>query len=93
MTYTRNRRDSNEPEIVAYFKGIGCWLVQGKPGQGFDYLVVFSGKIFVVEIKMAGRSLTTYERTLMHECELRGIHYYVLYSVEDAQAMVEGSIK
>jgi hypothetical protein len=93
MTYTRNRRDSNEPDIVAYFKGIGCWLVQGKPGQGFDYLVLFRGTIFVVEIKMAGRSLTTYEKTLMHECELRGIQYSVIRSVEDAQAMVEGSIK
>jgi hypothetical protein len=84
-----NRRDTNEPEILDLFKKMGALWKPMQPGAGFDGLLICRGHIYVVEIKMPGKKLTECEHDMQFACIMNDVVYYVLNSVEDAQAMVE----
>ena len=90
MTYKNtNKRDLNESAITEYWRGIGAALVQGRPGQGYDWLVLYRGQIHLVEIKGAHGKLTICEQLMQRECERCGIQYNIICTVDDAQLMVE----
>lgn len=68
MTFTRCRKDLNQDSIVDAIKRVGgSVLVVSHLGLGFDLLVGYRGRNFLVEIKAPGkrRDLTDNERALL----------------------------
>jgi hypothetical protein len=85
-----NRRDGNEREVVAAFRGCGCFVVPVN-GVGFDLLVGLTrGRGWVcVEVKdgelaPSRRVLTPAERVFSEVCRSRGLPYLVVTSVDEA---------
>ena len=63
----RCRKDLNQPEIVKQLRQIGASvLVVSAFGMGFDILVGYRGKNYLIEIKRSGRmnDLTENEKKL-----------------------------
>ena len=49
MTYSK--RDANERAILDALRDLGVWYRQMDRNAGFDLLLAFRGRLFVVEIK------------------------------------------
>lgn len=80
-----NRRDENDSDIVEVFRRFGVPLIQGLPGQGFDYIAGLPSGIKLVEIKFPGREkLTEKEKKVQ---ELFGDDFVVITIVEEAIAL------
>lgn len=91
MTYTKNKRDTNEAEIVEFFHNLGaCWVPMDR-NAGFDGLLLYRGILHIVEIKMPAERnhLTQAERKRRDEAEERGIAYNVICSVDEAVKLLE----
>lgn len=89
----KNRRDSNEPQIIDVFKDAGAYWQPCTRLQGHDGNLYYRGMCFAVEIKdgskpISARRLTPLERQFKHSLELRGVRLWILLSVDDAIALI-----
>lgn len=68
MTFTRCKKDANQDSIADAIKRIGgSVLIVSHLGLGFDLLVGYRGKNYLIEIKRPGKrgDLTENERALL----------------------------
>ena len=89
-------RDLNEPDICEYLDLVHIEYKKLPEGVGADLLLLVAPMCFV-EIKNpeqppSKRRLTACEGELLTLCEEQGIPYYVVETVEEMQAIVEGEI-
>ena len=89
MTYTDNRRDSNEAELVAFWRAAGCLWIPMNRLAGFDGLLVDRSGLYIVEVKRPGHAnLTQAERELRDKVEDMGGCYNVVQTVQDAARLI-----
>jgi hypothetical protein len=88
MTYTDNRRDGNEAELVAYWRSRGCLWIPMSRLTGFDGLLATTSGLYIVEIKQPGGQLTKAERARRDEIEALGGEYHVIRTLEDAAELI-----
>jgi hypothetical protein len=88
MTYSRNRRDANEAELVAFWKQLGAVWVPGLPGC--DGILLYRGKLHLVEVKMPKERehLTQAERDLREKAAGQGIEYAVICTLDEAARLI-----
>jgi hypothetical protein len=91
---TASRRDSNEAEIVAAIRKIGATWVPMDREQGFDGLLLYRGKLHIVEIKhKSTRShLTDNEWQMKFEAERQGCDYNVICSVDELMELLNKAV-
>jgi uncharacterized protein with PhoU and TrkA domain len=90
---TRDRRDTNQAEIVAAAEKIGAACVQQSRTAGFDILVLYRGKLHVVEIKNGKRwALTPNESKMLDECIRQGVEYNIITSVDEMVEMLNKDV-
>jgi len=84
------RRDANEPEIVAALRAAGCWVGQMDRTAGFDLLVRRDGKSWVMEVKRPKheKELTNNEYNVKANMELCDCEYYVVSNIEYALEII-----
>lgn len=88
-----DRRDANEADLIRIARQCGAFVLQMKPGQGFDALILFRGKVFIVEFKdgkkpPSARQLTDDEVTMQQMCHSRGVTYNIILCEADLLAML-----
>jgi len=89
MSYTKNKRDKSEHEIVSFWRSVGAtWLEM--PGEvGFDGLLVYRTLVHIVEIKSPGSwKLTPHEVEVRERCEFEGVRYNIVETVEEAGQLI-----
>jgi hypothetical protein len=75
-----NKRDTNEPEILAALAKVGGHWVEGPPLDGW----AVTDRMFTpVEIKMPGEPFTDGQREFIYACVTHNWPYWVWRSVED----------
>lgn len=94
MTYARNRRDSNEAEIIRILRTKGYWEQLRSATHDGNWHA--NGVTFNIEIKNgklspSHRRLTQIERQFKHSIELRGVRLWILLNPEDALNLVNGN--
>lgn len=84
------RRDKNEPLIVAALIAAGCWVGKMDRMDGFDLLVRRDDKSWVMEVKMPGKEhdLTDNERKTKNAMEEKGNTYHVVSHVDYALEII-----
>jgi len=87
------RRDANEPAIVAAAESLGAAFWRAPPLDGWLHCTRLGGWQGPVEIKLphrAGRSdeYTAAQRRFMRWCEERRAPWYTLRTVEDVMALL-----
>ena len=89
MSYAK-RADKNQPELVKAMRDVGAMVfVTHRIGKGFpDCVVLFRGKVYLVEIKTENGTLTEDEEMFMHECEHHGVKYWIVRNVDDCMKML-----
>jgi hypothetical protein len=80
----RNKRDANEPEIVAMFRAMGCTVA--RTDQPVDLIVGYRGVSHLVEVKVDGGRLNASQREF--KASWRG-DFAVVRSIEDVREVVE----
>lgn len=88
MTYTDNKRDTNETPIIQALKAAGASVKQMDRLAGFDLLVAYQEQLYVVEVKTKTGMLTNAEQLYKRELSWQGITYHVIRSVEEALQMI-----
>lgn len=85
MTYTDNKRDANEREIIAVAKHAGAHVIQMDKNAGFDLLVVHPKGVFIVEVKNPDLKwkFTQAEEAQMRRVERAGQVYNVVEIADD----------
>ena len=89
MTYA-SRRDSNEREIVNFWRRVGCdWIPQSREA-GFDGLLFAPNGMHIVEIKHPDtrNDLTPRERTTKKNVEFHGDKYNIITTLAEAAALI-----
>lgn len=91
MRRLHNKKDANEPEIVAALNSVGaeCVSCSGDPTLGFDLLILWRGRLFIAEVKdgslpPSARRLTENELKRQAQCAGHGIRYLVLLNPDQA---------
>ena len=85
------RRDANEPEIVRYLQGAGC-IVRRLSDAGIpDLLVIWRGRVLLVEIKMPRGRYTKAQQEFRSACAAVGCRIYTARSVTDARLILEAT--
>ena len=79
------KRDANEPEIVAAAKAAGALVIPMDKSAGFDLLVVHHSGVHIVEVKNPARkwSLTRDEQKTEKAVEHAGQEYNIVELPED----------
>ena len=92
MTHTHGRRDANHAEIIAALRAIGAEVYDTADlGGGFpDCVVLYNGRVTLVEIKAPGGKLTDAERDFQRRFDPV---YLVVWSVEDAVDVIRAGVK
>lgn len=86
--------DRNQPEIVKSLRRVGAVvLITSQLKNCFDILVLFKGRIYMVEIKdgllpPSGRKLTPGELEFKQKAESVGCTYHVITSIDEALEMI-----
>jgi hypothetical protein len=87
--------DANQPKIVQAIRDIGAvWIpTSGDPAIGFDGIVIFRSRIYIVEIKngelsLSARRLTDTEQKRKAQVESAGGCYWIIEDVDDAMRML-----
>jgi len=89
------RVDSNQNEIVAALRKRGAVvLLTHQLKNCFDILVAYNKQLHIVEIKdgsksASARKLTKGEQAFKEQVEAVGVRYNVVYSVDDALALLK----
>ena len=86
-----NRTDANQADIVKKIRALGGEWVDctDAPKAGFDGVTLWRGRSLITEIKDGSkppseRRLTKNEEKTKAKCELRGVPYLILLSVDHA---------
>ena len=87
--YNTGNRDDNEPEITAILDRYHIPYRQGKPGDGYDLIILAPGGVRLWEVKNpeqppSKRKLTDIEISTRDWCKIAGIPYEVLETAEEA---------
>jgi hypothetical protein len=88
MLRTVSRVDTNQPAVVKALRAIGCSILYTHQLKNcFDILVGYRGRTFLMEIKATEKDQLTageaeFQRTW------RGSPYHIVYSVDQALAIV-----
>ena len=84
-----DRRDSNEGEIIAWFRERGCRVIQMARSAGYDLQVFVPGGYAFPPIEVKNPryhwDYTDDERELMVWCHDNGVEYITVTSIEDAE--------
>ncbi len=74
--------DENQPEIIAALEGVGArvWVI----GRPLDLLVIFRGKVDLLEVKTEDGRLNKNQKETMKECAYAGYWPHVVRSVDEA---------
>ena len=84
--------DKNQPEIVKALRSCGAIVKHVHTLKNlFDILVFYEGETYCVEIKNGKGKLTKGEEECANDLMSVGVAYWVIYSVDDAMRMLEGS--
>src|SRR5688572_19819446 len=94
-----NRKDANQIVIEQALKRAGASLIDCTvaPTLGFDLLVAFRSKLYVVEVKdpaqpLHKRKLTEGEAARKQELEYKGVPYSVIETADEALRLI-GAMK
>ncbi len=80
MSYTRNKRDTNEPELIELLCAIGADVHPLPAGAGRDLDVFFRRQLWVVEIKSSkNEPLTPKEKEFQAMCERNEVPYVIAF--------------
>jgi len=85
-----DRRDGNENTIVEVWRRLGAvWIKQARTA-GFDGVLVYDGKAYIVEIKNPEYAweLTAAESKRLLEVEGEHVAYNIVETIEDALKMI-----
>jgi len=87
MSYLKNGRDANEPELVKFWKQLGYKWIPMRAGQGFDGLLITPLNIYIVEIKNPAKKwkLEDNEKKLKEDVEYFGHEYHIIETMQDAE--------
>jgi hypothetical protein len=85
---SRQRRDSNEAEIVELLRNQGALYIYMDKSAGFDGLVAQHGKIYLVEIKSLDGRLSPAEQRIHDMLAAHGVKVHILRSQSDAIRML-----
>jgi len=88
MTYSDNKRDANEPELVKFWRDAGCVWIPMNRLAGFDGLLVDTSGMYIIEVKQPGKQLTMAERARRDEVEALGGDYHVIHNIQEAAALI-----
>lgn len=85
-----NRVDNNQSEIDAALRRIGAVVIPmtGDPAIGFDRLVAYRGRLFVIEVKSDCGKLTEGERFRQEQLASVGVIYHVVKTEDEALAVI-----
>lgn len=80
-----NRKDANDAALTQIARQCGAHVVKMAPAAGFDLLIIFRGRVLIIEVKdgskpTSARNLTKSEQELKDQCEYRGVTYHVIKS-------------
>jgi predicted Holliday junction resolvase-like endonuclease len=86
----RAKPDGNQDIIVHWLRWIGASVTIMDRNAGFDLLVGYRGRLYVVEIKMPGceNRLTKNEKAMKAALEAVGVSYNIISCIEAAAALV-----
>jgi hypothetical protein len=89
--------DLNQQLIRNALRAAGAtWLDMTQARQSpihCDAIVLHQGKIYFVEVKRTGGTLTNDERAFRQICHLQDVDYHVIFTPEDALEMLRGSAR
>lgn len=91
MTYKNtNKRDVNEPGLIALWRGAGCVVKQMDKDAGFDLLVIAPNGVHIVEVKnpVYHWKLTEAEQVTRAEVMALGQAYNVIVWKSEALALI-----
>ena len=79
------KKDKNHAEIVSQCKELGMvvWDTADLGGEILDIIIMWKGKIAIVEIKSPGGRLTKNEKISINKLKDVGIDVIVAYGLED----------
>jgi hypothetical protein len=99
MARRANRKDANHAAIAQLLRQVGAHVIDAAvaPALGFDLLVVYRGRTYIMEVKDGSkppceRQLTPNEQEQQAALERHGVKYHVVLS-EDEALRVIGAIK
>jgi hypothetical protein len=93
----RQRKDTNEREIINAYQGVGAYARQMDRKAGFDLLVFFRGVVYVVEVKYTTKHktraelikmLTANEFEAMQLIESTGADYNIVQNITEALSVI-----
>ena len=89
--YLKNRRDENEPKIIARVRACGGEWFSCSRHEGHDGWVLFAGRWYCCEVKNPRKkwTLTLAESQMKRKVELNGGTYYILQTADDVDRMLE----
>lgn len=90
--YTAQKPDANAAELTAYLRARGAVVRTMHRTDGHDVMVTLGGKHYVAEYKnpLTRWSLTPAEKKRRDEVENAGGIYYILLTIDDCAAMLDG---
>jgi hypothetical protein len=95
MTRRANRKDANHAAIAQLLRQIGAHVIDAAaaPTLGFDLIVVYRGRTYIIEIKDGSkppceRHLTPNEQEQQAALERHGVKYHVVLSKDDALKVI-----
>jgi len=95
MIHHRRRVDENQKSIVSALKAIGACVIDlsGSGGGVMDLLVIYRGKVWMVEVKnpakpKADQSLTTAQIRVHAEIGRAGGEVHIVRTINEAIALV-----
>jgi hypothetical protein len=99
MARRANRKDANHAAIARLLQQVGAHVIDAAaaPTLGFDLLVVYRGRTYIMEVKDGSkppceRQLTENERAQQAALARHGVGYHVVLSEDDALKAI-GAIK
>lgn len=82
-----DKRDANEPEIIAWLRERGCRVIQMSRGAGYDLQVFSPGGVILPPIEIKNPryawNYTEDEQGLLVWCHDNGLDYLTVTSVDD----------
>ena len=94
MPPKHGKRDANEREMVEAWRALGAVWIPMAQEAGFDGLLLFRGKVHIVEVKDTSQThgkfkLTANEKLTMFMLDNVGVRYEIVWNMEQALALVE----
>lgn len=89
--WRKNKRDDNEPAIVAMMKSVGAAWRSCSRHEGHDGWCLFAETWYCVEVKNPRQrwELTPAEKAMQRFCEQNGAKYWILQYPDDVLKMLE----